>query len=377
MCPSHLRRLTGVSGPVLLVLVLISSCVPLSDALSPLAGAVAQPVQAPILQNPNFECAAGFDVQAGVSGATPHGWTTVLLEGAPTLNSTRLQFTGGCSEEGFAERIEGSDSLVFLAEDIETPPEPGKPFDAALYQQTTVVAGEPYSLSGWLVSLCGGSFSNPNDCPADYYMAKMLGVDPTGGVDPLADTVVWDEDRRNFVESRWVNLRLVTTPVSDTLTVFVRVRSPFRWHGNHAFADAISLVRAPTAHLVDLPATITTTQAFVQWEGDLGPDIPAIPASSHQLVFDLQYRTAPTNAWADWLTGQPAGSALFAGAACNRSITYEFRVRARAEQPEGVPGAWPPHRYLGARSAPATVSFTEPLICMPRGFLPLIVGEAY
>jgi hypothetical protein len=55
----------------------------------------------------------------------------------------------------------------------------------------------------------------PNDCPAGYYIAKMRGLDPTGGTDPQAASVIWVEDRRNFTESRWANLRLGATAQSD------------------------------------------------------------------------------------------------------------------------------------------------------------------
>ncbi len=333
---------------------------------------VTQRSAAPILQNPGFECTAGYHPQPGILGLVPNGWTALILAGAPGLTSARMVFAGGCEEEGFVERLEGWDSLVVLSQDIETPPEPGKPFDAAIYQQVQVEPGLAYSLSGWMVSLCGGSFSNPNDCPAGYYMAKLLGIDPTGGVDPQAGTVIWAEDRRNFTESRWANLRLAVTAQGSAMTVFVRVNSPFRWHGNHAFADAISIVRAPAAHFVDLPALVAGNQTLVRWAGDLGPDIAAIPGGAYKLVYDIQYRGSMAREWVDWLTGQPAGSAPFTAGMCSGDETVTFRVRARAEQPEGSQGARPNHRYPGEWSAPAAVTFVQPVPCVPRAFLPLI-----
>lgn len=357
--------------------------VPLEDVAPARPGWVSQPATAPILQNPNFECSAGFDAQEGLSGAAPRGWTAILLEGQPDINSTRLAFTGVCGEDGFIERIEGLDSLVYVSQDIETPPEPGKPFDAAGYQQFETVAGQAYSLSGWMVSLCGGSFAAPNDCPADYYMTKLLGIDPAGGVDPLADRVIWVEDRRNFTESRWVNQRLAATADDAAMTVLVRVSSPFRWHGNHAFADAISIVRAPTAHFVDLPTTITNTQTVLGWAGDLGPDIPAIPAGTHQLVFDIQYRDGVSGAWADWLTDQPAGGALFTAALCSGERTYDFRMRARAEQPEGAAGgmAQPslPRRVERSRSSDLCADrsvCSQGILAAHLGLAPVTRGSA-
>lgn len=357
-----------------LALLLSASCF---TTLPALANEKAQPAagdqapQAPTIHNAGFECNQGYSPQPGIRGLAPDGWTAVLLDGRPELNSTRTYFAGSCGGSGFIERIEGEDSLVMLSEDIETPPVPGKPFDAVVYQRTMVTPGVAYSLSAWMVSLCGGS-AMPNDCPSGYYMAKMLGIDPSGGTNPLGPSVVWIEDRRNFTESRWANLRLAATAQGDTLTVLARIRSPFRWHGAHAFLDAVSLVRAPTATFISLPATVNGSQVTVRWQGSLGPDIPAIPGGTHRLLFDVQQRPAGQAAWSDWLVDQPDGQAVFAVDGCLGSQTVEFRLRARAEQPEGSNGAWPNHRYPGVWSQPASVTFVNQLACTPGAYLPLV-----
>jgi hypothetical protein len=325
----------------------------------------------PVLTNRRFECTHGFHSQPPVDGNVPAGWTAVLLDGAPHITSTNLEFAHNCGEDYGFEKIEGWDSWVFLSEDIETNPEPGKPFDAVFYQQVDVAQDVAYSLSGWMLSLCGGS-TMPNDCPPGYYMAKMLGLDPTGGIDPLAPSVIWVEDRRNFTQAQWVNLRLGTTAQSGKLTVFARIRSPFRWHGNHAFVDAFSLVRAPTAAFVDLPVSVPGRQAAVRWAGIQSPDIAAIPGGTYELIFDLQFRRAGESGWTDWQVGQPAGEATFTAVGCGPQ-GYEFRLRARSEQPAGSGGAWPNQRYPGDWSSPAAVLFDAPH-CLPRAYLPLAGG---
>ena len=155
------------------------------------AGAIplAVPLSAPVVQNPGLECKVGYVTQDGIQRRVPLGWTGVLLSGAPQLDSARIRWgAGGCTGSGFVEHLEGEDNLVFVAQDLETPPAPGKPFDAAVYQQVTVTPGAAYSLSGWMVSMCGGS-ATPSSCPTDYYMEKLLGIDPTGGADPLGPNV--------------------------------------------------------------------------------------------------------------------------------------------------------------------------------------------
>jgi hypothetical protein len=327
---------------------------------------------APVLTNPGFECKVGYVKQDGIKRRVPLGWTGVLLSGTPQLDSVRIRWDpGGCDGSGWVEHLEGEDALVFVAQDLETPPAPGKPFDAAVYQQVAVTPGTAYSLSGWMVSLCGGS-ATPSSCPEDYFMEKLLGIDPTGGTDPLGPNVIWVSDRRNFTESRWANLRLAATAQTDQLTVFGRINSPFQWHGNHAFVDAFSLVRAPTAHFVNSPELISATGVRVQWDGSQSPDVEAIPGGKYRLFFDVQYRISAEGEWIDWLADQAAGSATFNAPACAGEQTYAFRVRSRAEQPEGSNGAQPNHRYPGVWSEPASIVFTPQTVCVPRAYLPLV-----
>jgi hypothetical protein len=356
---------------IVLSLAFLATAGPTWAAPRPSPASDADAPQAPALTNPGFECSQGYSPQPGINGLVPDGWTAVLLDGRPELNSTRTYFAGSCGDSGFIERIEGEDSMVFLSEDIETPPLPGKPFDALVYQRATVTPGVAYSVSSWMVSLCGGS-AMPNDCPSGTYMAKMLGIDPTGGTNPLAASVVWIEDRRNFTESRWANLRLGATAQSNVITLFARIRSPFRWHGAHAFVDAFSLVQAPTAQFVNLPSSVQGSVVTVRWQGSLGPDIPAIPGGTHQLIFDVQQRQAGQTTWSDWQVGQPAGQVTFSAGAFQGTRTYEFRLRARAEQPEGGPGAWPNHRYPGDWSQPASVTFVNMPFGTPSAYLPLV-----
>jgi hypothetical protein len=325
---------------------------------------------APVLQNPGFECKVGY-VEGGTWFGMPLGWTGVLMLGAPQLISVRIRWGGGCDSNKWVERLEGEDALLFRSEDLETPPEPGKPFDAAVYQRVAVIPGTAYSLSGWMVSFCGGS-ATPSSCPTDNYMEKLLGIDPTGGGDPLAPSVIWVGDRRNFTETRWLNLRLAATAQSDQLTVFGRIRSPFQWHGNHAFVDGFSLVRAPTAYFVGSPAAVGANEARVEWNGAQSPDVLAIPEGQYHLFFDIQYRIGSQGAWIDWLTDRPAESATFTANGCAGVQTYAFRVRSRAEQINGV-GAFPNHRYPGVWSEPASVVLGSPVVCIPRAYLPLVL----
>jgi hypothetical protein len=310
------------------------------------------------LQNPNMECAnGGFVPQSGIAGLVPRGWTALVLNGRPDINSARTYFLGSYCAGGWVEHLEGDDALVMASQDLETPPVPGKPFDALVYQQVAVTPGASYSLSAWMVSFCGGSFNNPNDCPSGDYIAKMLGVDPAGGADPNAPTVVWTEDRQNFNQSRWVNLDLVATAQSSTMKVFARVRSPFQHHGNYALLDAVSVVEAPSSRLGSLPSLVNGTSTPVTWDGTLSADILAIPAGTYHLHFDVESRLGADGAWQNWITDSEVRSATFTSSV--PAGAYYFRLRALAEQVQGVPGAWPNHRYIGAWVQSAAVNIVN------------------
>ena len=322
------------------------------------------PSPAPVLINGDFECDFGYTEGQNARGKTiriPDGWTYHALDGSPIANSARIQFAKACdSDSAHVERISGRDSFVIRAQDLETPPTPGKAFDVALSQQVAVVTGGDYSVSGWFLSLCGGS-AVPSDCPDGVFMVKMLGLDPTGGEDPAAASVIWVENLENFVDANenrigWSNLRLSAVAKSRRMTVFARVRSPFQWHGNHAFMDALSLVRAPIVNFTDLASSVTGPAVTLAWEGVQSPDIAAIPGGTYELRYDLQARHHADEAWYDLALDTQETTFAF-HAPCLQS-TYDFRIRVRAEQPPAPPeGASPNQRYPGSWSPPHTVEF--------------------
>ena len=75
------------------------------------------------LQSNNFECSDPLRLAP---------WTIHNLVGTPEFAYARERFLGSCDASGWFEHLEGIDSLVILAQDLETPPDPGKPFDLAL-----------------------------------------------------------------------------------------------------------------------------------------------------------------------------------------------------------------------------------------------------
>lgn len=184
----------------------------------------------------------------------------------------------------------------------------------------------------------------------------MLGIDPTGGTNPNAESVIWAENRHNFIEDGkrvgWQQIGVSAIAEASTMTIFARIKSPFRWHGNYAFIDALSLVRAPVVRL-NVPAIINGTTINLQWEAMQSVDVAAIFGGTHQLLIDLQYHRQIDEDWTNRQSGFVGAGSAIINVPCT-GTTYEFRIRARAEQPAAPAsaGAWPNHRYLGIWDAP-------------------------
>lgn len=329
------------------------------------------PPAPPVLINPDFECSDGY-----VPGKNPNdeetlipqGWTVLYRSGSPIVSSTRQFYAKVCEEHdrgAFIERLHQWDSLLVRSEDIETPPEPGKPFDVVIYQRVPALLGGTYSLSAWMVTLCGNK-GEPFDCPSGYYMAKAVAIDPLGGTDPDAPHLEWVENRLNFVDEAgkrlgWQNLRTSTVALGDTITVFARMTSPFQWHGNLGFMDAFSLVRGPLAALDKLPDTAVKGEALpLTWQARQSEDVAALADGNYDLMIDVQARLLPNGEWRDLAVGAAAEDGQVTFTPRCADVRYALRLRARTEQPDGEPGAYPNHRYNGVWSAPQTVAVVRP-----------------
>jgi hypothetical protein len=339
------------------------------------------PPVAPVLNNPGFEC--GIDCRSERNPASrdslvPAGWSIRYLQGSPDIWSTRkyVESRGG----GWVERLDGDDSLFVRSEDIESTDKPGKPFDVVIYQRVPVTRYGSYTLTGWIWSICGTQDKTARfDCPDGHYIAKSIGIDPSGGTDPTAPSVIWSaENRKNSFRPDWTpegiqKFGVGAMALEPALTVFVRVTSPFQFHGNLAFVDAFMLVRSPLAVFVNLPARVTGSRTTLTWDGHQSPDIAALANRNYQLWFDVQVRHGTKGEWRAVAGDQQARSAEFQARCLN--TTYQFRVRAVARQPdrssEIFPGAWSVPRpvYFARLAQPAGAAGEDKM------FLPVVLQD--
>jgi hypothetical protein len=126
------------------------------------------------------------------------------------------------------------------------------PYVAGIYQQVpNLQPGVAYKASiGW---------GAPGP-PTDTY-GRQLGIDPTGGTDPTAPTVVWGHE--HWGDARGlnypppdVNIDVSAVAQSPTITVFVKVNHNAATAGAMIFLDAVSLFVDPVQP-TPAPATAT------------------------------------------------------------------------------------------------------------------------
>jgi hypothetical protein len=337
------------------------------------------PTVPPVLPNPGFECSIGYYTTQNPKGGTvlvPNGWTAIFLNGSPDISSTRRFYTGECNpnSQRFIEKLGGIDSFLVRSEDIESSAQPGKPFDVVIYYRSPATIGGEYSLSAWMTSKCGNA--NPVDCPGGNYITKAIAIDPRGGTNPNAPGVLWVTDNDNL---QWQNLYTSSRALNTTITIYARMTSPFQFHGNLGFMDEFSLIRAPLSDMNPLPAKVEEIgELLLSWFGKQSEDVQAIVAGNYDLLFDVQTRALPKGAWRNIVTGAKTEQSYLFKAPC-LDTRYEFRVRARAEQPDDEEGAFPNQRYPGVWSKPQTVLFTAPpavpvtntVVISPNLYLPL------
>jgi hypothetical protein len=220
---------------------------------------------------------------------------------------------------GWVERIQGETSQLVIS--IE-------PYTAGLRQRLTgLTPGVGYGFHAAMLTIFQTSAP-----PASHgTMVKQVGMDPTGGVDPRAPTVIWS-DPDDHDEGPWdINQRTAVWAQGAAMTVFVRVISPLESGGlpylNYSFLDSAILAQTPQVWAVS--AAVSDTPTFtVAWDNA----VPA-PGGGRLRWYDVQWLDEAEGEWHDWQEQTEATKAAFTG---QRGHTYRFRARAWQRYPNGA-----------------------------------------
>lgn len=197
-----------------------------------LAGMFASPTAASDLCNPpNVIPQLTCDMDA-FTGSPPRqlpvGWNAFVLSGDPSYLEDHHTYFGGSN-------------LTITS---------GAPFKAGIYTQVTVTPG-----TGYRASVAWGAPNQPD------LFSRQLGLDPTGGTDPSAATVIWGpmhwgEGRMLNYPPPDVNIDVKARALGETMTVFFLTDHPqSRAADDLILVDVIGLYPDDSAPAVELPPT--------------------------------------------------------------------------------------------------------------------------
>lgn len=162
--------------------------------------------------------------------ALPEGWTPFVLSGDIEYARDDHSYFGGGTL-----RMRNS----------------GSAFKGGIYTTVAVTPGAGYKASVW--------WGAPN---APDLFGRQLGLDPTGGADPNAASVIWgpmhvgDGRMLNYGPGEGPNIDVRARAVGDRMTVFFLVDHPSSSGDNFIYIDVITLVPDESAPAV-APATAT------------------------------------------------------------------------------------------------------------------------
>jgi hypothetical protein len=158
--------------------------------------------------------------QGGSIKHIPDGWWFFVLDGDPEMRASVDTLWGAPSQEIWSD---------------------GTPFTAGIYQQVKVTPGVVYKTNiGWAA-------------PTKPDFERKLGLDPRGGTDPLAPSVVWGPS--SWEVTAMPDLTASARAAGETMTVFVWVRHNVSHGIDQVFLDDIGLWPDP-----DQPAATVTPQ---------------------------------------------------------------------------------------------------------------------
>lgn len=156
----------------------------------------------------------------------PVGWNAFVLAGDPTFMEDHHTYFGGSN-------------LTITS---------GAPFKAGIYTQVAVTPG-----AGYRASIAWGAPNQPD------LFSRQLGLDPTGGADPNAPTVIWGpthwgEGRMLNYPPPDVNIDIKARALGGTMTVFFLTDHPQSAAPDDLIlVDVIGLYPDDSAPAVDLP----------------------------------------------------------------------------------------------------------------------------
>ena len=333
-----------------LLAVALTVAAPSTDGSTP-SRSIPQAYQ--LLTNPGLETyQAAYGQFQGIDLQVASSWQRFSYGGAEPYWMDARVFAGSHLGGGWVEHIEGETAQFIFATE---------PYIAGIRQQVGgLTPGVAYGFHAALLTI----FQTSAPPTVDGTMIKQVGMDPTGGTDPQAATVVWSEGD-NHDEAWALEERTSVFAEGPAVTVFIRINSLYESGDlpllNLSILDSAILARTPAISATS-PAVSSNPTFTVNWDNAA----PA-PGCVQLKWMGVQWLDEAEGVWHGWLTGTLLVQADFTG---ERGHTYRFRARVwqkyengawlhspdRAEGDTRTLVAWPVlvGRVLGPDGLPAS-----------------------
>ena len=259
-----MRRKEWVSKAGTIVLLILLVAAPLAGQWSR-AEAAPLPQEGNLLQNPSFE--GPYSAWSGIPQLQmPAGWTPWWTDGSSGDPEWANQRPEWKPAEGavYPNRVRSGERALQWFKSYAT-------YWAGAYQQVTVpqnaqlrfsVYGQAWSCSDWAMCPDATSYDPAN-------MRMRVGIDPTGGTNPWAPTVVWSGEFNPLWG--WEYIEVQAAAQGTQVTVFLSSRPDWPKQNQDVYYDDASLVVVGSAPAP--PPAPAPTQA----PGDGQPVAPVQP----------------------------------------------------------------------------------------------------
>jgi hypothetical protein len=272
-----------------------------------------------LLVNPSMEVFdepyGSFD---GVDCQVATGWESFWYDSPEPYWMDVYVFAHSHLGSGHVEVIDGDTCQLLLST---------QPYTAGIQQQVGgLTPGLGYGFHAAMLTI----YQTSAQPPVDGKMIKQVGIDPTGGTDPAAPTVVWSTPD-DHDQGPWdITRHTAAYAQSSTVTVFIRVISPDgagEWpYLNLSFLDSAILAQTGTVS-ASSPALSNETSFAVRWDN-------AQSLGGGTIVrYDVEWLDEAEGVWNEWYTWTKERQAIFTG---QRGHAYRFRARVWQRYPNGA-----------------------------------------
>jgi hypothetical protein len=188
----------------------------------------------------------GFYDYQGIGELTcPKGWTPTWLPSTGQGVLHRPEFDAKDRHLGHSEVRNGRYAANFFTVFAT--------HDAALYRRFRIGAGKGIRASVWCMNVTRDSHGRPGG------HGMQIGIDPTGGIDHTAESVVygdyWSSYMEGWKEREWRQVDTETVSQSDDITVFLRARCDYKVEINASHWDDF-VIEVGDASEVKVPETV-------------------------------------------------------------------------------------------------------------------------